>query len=77
MTVRTMNMDLMGTKGTKWFVHINRISTTWTFFIHDKTLEDIVRRIETLLNTIDEISKYGYDNNRPEKLNQIEKRSKD
>jgi hypothetical protein len=68
-----MNLYLMSTERTKWLRDIDRIPTVWTFLICDESLQDIIRRIETLLDTIDEVAKYRDDEDWPEKLHEKKK----
>ena len=70
-------MNLMSTEWTKRLHHIDSISTIWTLLISDKPLKNILRRIETLLNTIDQKTEYRHYEYRPEKLDHKKERRED
>jgi len=72
MTTWTMNLYFMRTKRAKWLCDIDTIPAMRAFFIGYKSPQDILRRIEPLLYTENEISKYSHNNKGPKKLDKIE-----
>lgn len=75
-TSTTAHLYFMSAERTERFRDIDTITTMRTFFISDKSFENILRRVESSLYSIYDVSKYSDDNEWPEELDEIQERCK-